>query len=116
MMFAPLEGWRHVKVTERNAAVDYAHVLKEKADLDFANAKTIVLVQDNLTIHSKDLWSCASYRGDHRICKSISTASEKTISDFGQARGARQRRLLREAVGIGNGGAREKSIARGRPT
>ena len=32
MMFAPLEGWRHVKVTDRHTAVDYAHVLKELAD------------------------------------------------------------------------------------
>ena len=42
MMFAPLEGWRHVKVTDRHTAVDYAHVLKELADIHFANAKTIV--------------------------------------------------------------------------
>ena len=53
MMFAPLEGWRHVKVTDRHTAVDYAQVLKELADIHFANAKTIVLVQDNLNIHSK---------------------------------------------------------------
>ena len=42
MMFAPLEGWRHVKVTDRHTAVDYAHVLKELADTHFANAKVIV--------------------------------------------------------------------------
>ena len=53
MMFAPLEGWRHVKVTDRHTAVDYAHVLKELVDIHFANAKAIVLVQDNLSIHSK---------------------------------------------------------------
>ena len=53
MMFAPLEGWRHVKVTDRHTAVDYAHVLKELADHYFPNAKTIVLVQDNLNIRSK---------------------------------------------------------------
>src|SRR6266436_5717351 len=53
MMFAPLEGWRHVKVTDRHTAVDYAHVLKDLADVHFSNAKTIVLVQDNLNIHSK---------------------------------------------------------------
>src|SRR5437870_5077428 len=53
MMFAPLEGWRHVEVTDRHTAVDYAHVLKDLADIHFANAKTIVLVQDNLNIHSK---------------------------------------------------------------
>jgi hypothetical protein len=33
--------------------VDYAYVLKELADIHFANTKTIVLVQDNLNIHSK---------------------------------------------------------------
>ena len=53
MMFAPLEGWRHVKVTDRHTAVDYAHVLKDLADTHFATAKVIVLVQDNLNIHSK---------------------------------------------------------------
>jgi len=53
MMFAPLEGWRHVKVTDRHTALDYAHVLKDLADIHFANAKTIVLIQDNLNIHSK---------------------------------------------------------------
>jgi hypothetical protein len=53
MMFAPLEGWRHVKVTDRHTAVDYAHVLKDLADRHFAKATTIVLVQDNLSIHSK---------------------------------------------------------------
>src|SRR5262249_9597875 len=31
MMFAPLEGWRHVKVTDRHTAVDYARVLKDLA-------------------------------------------------------------------------------------
>src|SRR6202046_956611 len=53
MMFAPLEGWRHVKVTDRHTAVDYAHVLNDLADTHFATAKVIVLVQDNLNIHSK---------------------------------------------------------------
>lgn len=53
MLFAPLEGWRHVKVTDRHTAVDYAHVLRDVADIHFPHAKTIVLVQDNLNIHSK---------------------------------------------------------------
>ncbi|HEV2042715.1 MAG TPA: IS630 family transposase [Casimicrobiaceae bacterium] len=53
MMFAPLEGWRHVEVTDRHAAVDYARVLKDLADVHFAHAKIIVLVQDNLSVHSK---------------------------------------------------------------
>ena len=52
MMFAPLEGWRHVKVTDRHAAVDYAQVLKELSDLHFPDADKIVLVQDNLSTHT----------------------------------------------------------------
>ena len=44
MMFAPLEGWRHVEVTDRHTAVDYAHVLKELADRYFANAWTSTTV------------------------------------------------------------------------
>jgi hypothetical protein len=51
MMFAPLEGWRHVKVTERHTAVDYAHVLKEISDTHFPAASKIVLMQDNLSTH-----------------------------------------------------------------
>lgn len=51
MLFAPLEGWRRVKVTDRHAAVDYAHVLKDLSDLHFPGASRIVLVQDNLSTH-----------------------------------------------------------------
>ena len=52
MMFAPLEGWRHVKVTDRRAAVDYAHALKDLSDTHFPDADKIVLVQDNLNTHT----------------------------------------------------------------
>jgi hypothetical protein len=53
MMFAPLEGWRHVKVTDRHTAVDYAGALKDLADIHFPKAEKIVLVQDNLNTHTK---------------------------------------------------------------
>ena len=52
MMFAPLEGWRHVKVADRHAAVDYAHALKDLSDTHFPDAAKIVLVQDNLSTHT----------------------------------------------------------------
>jgi DDE superfamily endonuclease len=52
MMFAPLEGWRHVKVTDRHAAVDYAHALRDISDTHFPGAAKIVLVQDNLSTHT----------------------------------------------------------------
>jgi hypothetical protein len=51
MMFAPLECWRHVKVTDRHTGVDYAQVLKDLSDTHFHEAKKIVLVQDNLNTH-----------------------------------------------------------------
>lgn len=53
MMFAPLEGWRHVKVTDRHTAIDYAQVLKDLSDTHFPHARSIVLVQDNLNTHVK---------------------------------------------------------------
>ena len=51
MIFAPLEGWRHVKATDRHTALDYAQVLKELSDTHFPGATKIVLVQDNLNTH-----------------------------------------------------------------
>jgi hypothetical protein len=51
MLFAPLEGWRHVEVTDRHTAVDFAHLLKEVSDKWFPNVPKIALVQDNLNTH-----------------------------------------------------------------
>ncbi len=51
MVFAPLEGWRHVKVSDRHTAIDYAHTLRDLSDLHFPDAAKIVLVQDNLNTH-----------------------------------------------------------------
>lgn len=51
MLFAPLEGWRHVKVTDRRTIVDFAHVLRDLSDVHFPDAEKIVLVMDNLNTH-----------------------------------------------------------------
>ncbi len=51
MMFAPLEGWRHVEVTDRHTAVDFAHLLRDLSDTHFPKAKKIVLMEDNLSTH-----------------------------------------------------------------
>jgi hypothetical protein len=51
MIFAPLEGWRHVDVTDRRTSVDFAHCLKDVVDVHFAEADQIVLVSDNLNTH-----------------------------------------------------------------
>ena len=50
MLYAPLDGWRHVKVTDRRARRDFAGVLKDLADVHFPG-KRIVLVMDNLNTH-----------------------------------------------------------------
>lgn len=51
MIFAPLEGWRHVKVTDRRTNVDWAHCLKDLVDVHFPQAEQIVLMSDNLHTH-----------------------------------------------------------------
>jgi hypothetical protein len=51
MMFAPLEGWRHVEVTDRRTAVDFAHMLRDLSDTHFPGAKKIILMEDNLNTH-----------------------------------------------------------------
>ena len=51
MLFAPLEGWRHVEVTDRHTAMDYARLLRQLSDEYFPNSGRIVLVQDNLNTH-----------------------------------------------------------------
>jgi len=53
MLFAPLEGWRTAKITERRTAIDYAHVLKDLSDIHFAAAEKIVMTQDNLNTHAQ---------------------------------------------------------------
>lgn len=51
MIYAPLEGWRHVEVTDRHTAIDYAKVLKDLSDTHFVKAQKIILMQDNLSTH-----------------------------------------------------------------
>jgi hypothetical protein len=51
MIFEPLAGRRHVKVTERRTSADFAQVLRELSDLHYPQAKKIVLVMDNLNTH-----------------------------------------------------------------
>jgi transposase len=52
MMFAPLEQWRHVKVTDRRTSVDWAECMRELVDVHFPDAERIVVVQDNLSTHT----------------------------------------------------------------
>jgi DDE superfamily endonuclease len=47
----PLRGWRHVAVTERRTAQDFAEVLRWLAEDRHPDADKIVLVMDNLNTH-----------------------------------------------------------------
>jgi transposase len=51
--FDPHRGWRNVKVTDRRAAVDYAHCMRELVDIHYPDAACIRVVQDNLSIHTR---------------------------------------------------------------
>ena len=51
MFFAPLENWRHVKVTDRWTSIDWAACMRDLVDVHFPEAERIVLVQDNLNTH-----------------------------------------------------------------
>ena len=51
MVFAPLEGWRRVEVTDRRTKVDWARVVRKLVDEDYPDKDRIVLVMDNLNTH-----------------------------------------------------------------
>ncbi len=48
----PLVGWRHITVTARRAAADFAQVIQQLVDIHYPDAERIVLVMDNLNIHA----------------------------------------------------------------
>ena len=51
MLFAPLEGWRRVAVTERHTRRDWAEEVRKLVDEDFPHKERIILVMDNLNTH-----------------------------------------------------------------
>ena len=83
MMFAPLEGWRRVKVTDRHTALDYAQVLKELSDTHFPKAKKIILVQDNLNIHKPaSLYEAFPAAEARRLCQIASNSDPLFASNI----------------------------------
>ena len=51
MIFAPLQGFRHVEVTDRRTSIDFAHICRDLVDIHFRDAEKITLVCDNLNTH-----------------------------------------------------------------
>ena len=51
MLFAPLENWRHVTVTDQHTMIDFAQCMKALSDTHFPHAEQITVVLDNLSTH-----------------------------------------------------------------
>ena len=51
MFFAPLQNWRHVKITDRRTKADWAECMRELVDVHFPDADIITVVQDQLNTH-----------------------------------------------------------------
>jgi hypothetical protein len=48
----PLRGWRQVRASDRRTRIDWAHCVRDLVDVHYPTAERIVLVMDNLNIHS----------------------------------------------------------------
>jgi hypothetical protein len=51
IFFEPLTGWRHVDVTNRRTAIDWAYQIRDLVDIYYPEAERISLVMDNLNTH-----------------------------------------------------------------
>jgi transposase len=51
IFFDPLAGWRHIEVTDRRTAVDWAYQIRDLVDVYYPEAERITLVMDNLNTH-----------------------------------------------------------------
>jgi transposase len=52
LFFAPLQNWRHLKVTEHRTKTDWAMCIHDLVHLHFPGAERCVLVQDQLNTHT----------------------------------------------------------------
>jgi transposase len=52
MFFAPLQNWRHVKVTDRRTKADWVECMRDLVDVHFPNAEQIVVIEDQLNTHN----------------------------------------------------------------
>ena len=79
MSCEPMRGFRHVEVTERRTAVDFAHQMRWLVDEAYPDAKVIRLVLDNLNTHKLgSLYDAlrASRSATHRQASGVSLHSQ----------------------------------------
>lgn len=72
LSFGPHACWRHVDVTERRTATDFAHELKWLVDEAYPEAEVIRLVVDNLNTHTPaSLYKAFAPEEARRIARKI---------------------------------------------
>ncbi|SCA64205.1 hypothetical protein SCG7086_CO_00080 [Chlamydiales bacterium SCGC AG-110-P3] len=82
MFFEPLAGFRHVTVTDRRTAVDFADAMKVLVDDLYPSADQITVVLDNLNTRTKaSLYKAFSPREAKRI-------ADRLIFEFTPKRGS----------------------------
>jgi transposase len=52
MFFDPLQGKRHVEVTDQRTAIDWSYQIRDLVDVRYPHAERITLVMDNLNTHT----------------------------------------------------------------
>jgi DDE superfamily endonuclease len=86
----PLAGWRHVEVTHRRTAIDFAQQMRWLVDEAYPNAWIIRVVLDNLNIHT----SASLYRS-LSAKRGASVGSETGVSPHAQTRQLAERGGMR---------------------
>lgn len=72
IFFAPLEKWRHVKITEHRTAIDFAYCMRDLVDIHFPDAEIIDIVMDNLNTHTPaSLYKAFPAHEAHRIVRKL---------------------------------------------
>ena len=72
MIFAPFQGFRHVEVTDTRTSIDFAHICRDIVDVHFVDAEKVMLVCDNLNIHTpKSVYKAFEAQEAARIIEKI---------------------------------------------
>lgn len=72
MFFEPLTAWRHVEVTNRRTAIDYAQQMQYLVDVRYQDATKITVVHDQLNTHvPASLYKAFAPAEDKRILNKL---------------------------------------------
>lgn len=70
MLFEPLAGKRYIETNSHRKAVNWAHVMKTLSDELYPQAEVIVVVLDNLNIHTPaSFYQAFEPEEAHRLCR-----------------------------------------------